>query len=264
MKSKKPSVYINGIGGEDFPFNMRLAGEIGLHASLIVSVLLSRRAYSGPNGKKWVKVSGWEWQDELLCLSTQEIKKAIQKSIAKGYVLIAENDRAVLGDRTVEDDQTVEDDEDDYFFDETEAEYLLNPMHIRLNQARDGFVYLYQMPGRCKLGKTTDLEIRLKQLIHEFPPGPLLWMSIRTKDRHILERALQMMFASKNIKGELFDLSPEDIAYFAYHASPPFFLPSETATFLEKLESPLSVALDDYERRLSEAIEQARPKAARL
>lgn len=263
MKTKRPYIYIDGRGNTDFSFNTILAGKIGLHASLIVSVLLSRRAYIGPNGRKWVKVSGWDWEDALLCLNSQEIKKAIQRSVATGYVLIAENDRAVLDDQKLVVDSTVKHNEEDDFFGETEAEYLLNPIHISFNLARDGFVYLYQMPGKCKLGKTTDLNLRLKQLTHEYPPGPLLWIFIKAKDRHVLERAFHILFALQKIKGELFDLSSEDIAYFAYRASPPFVLPSETDAYLKKLEAPFSVEMANYEGRFSEAKELARPKTAR-
>jgi hypothetical protein len=76
---------------------------------------------------------------------------------------------------------------------------------------KPGFVYLIQCGPYYKIGVSTDVGQRVKQL-STLPPFDLdLVCTIETGDMESLERELHERFADKRKRGEWFELDPEDV-----------------------------------------------------
>jgi len=79
--------------------------------------------------------------------------------------------------------------------------------------AKDGWVYILQLDGKaCKIGRTTKLDDRIRNLGTKLPYEPELIHTIETNDIHWAERHLHRFFQNKRIRGEWFNLTEEDIA----------------------------------------------------
>jgi hypothetical protein len=78
----------------------------------------------------------------------------------------------------------------------------------------DGWVYLVKTAnGQCKIGRTSNLPVRIKALSASHPENLELVHSIQSTNMFELEAGLHSHFDSKRIKGEWFHLSPDDIEY---------------------------------------------------
>lgn len=75
-----------------------------------------------------------------------------------------------------------------------------------------GYVYLLQSGGRFKIGITSHIQRRLKQLRSQQPPFPIeLVHFVLCPDPRLAERALHERFSEARVHGEWFDLSDEKV-----------------------------------------------------
>lgn len=75
-------------------------------------------------------------------------------------------------------------------------------------------IYLIQhkdLPEYTKIGYTSDINQRIRQLETASPTGVLLVFSKETKDAYRIEQALHKKYAYKNSNLEWFRLTEEDI-----------------------------------------------------
>ena len=78
----------------------------------------------------------------------------------------------------------------------------------------EGHIYLIKADnGLVKIGKTTDLEMRLDHFTAKLPYEVKLLHSIHTNDHTKLERNLHELFEHKRKRGEWFDLNEKEIRY---------------------------------------------------
>lgn len=81
-------------------------------------------------------------------------------------------------------------------------------------ERRDGFVYVLKTAnGIFKIGKSRDVDNRIKQLSVGLPHELELICQFVTEDMDSLESALHTKFAEKRIRGEWFRLSAKDTDY---------------------------------------------------
>jgi hypothetical protein len=76
-----------------------------------------------------------------------------------------------------------------------------------------GFVYVLQADSYYKIGLSTNVEKRVKQLSTLPPFDVALIHKIETEDMHQLESELHERFAEKRANGEWFELSEEDLTW---------------------------------------------------
>lgn len=77
-----------------------------------------------------------------------------------------------------------------------------------------GWIYILKSSsGHYKIGRTKYLQNRLSQLQTGSPISLKFVHSIKTQDMKALESELHHRFASKRVRGEWFNLSPEDVEY---------------------------------------------------
>ena len=80
-------------------------------------------------------------------------------------------------------------------------------------EAKEGWIYILQLDGKaCKIGRTTNLERRIKDLGIKLPYEPELLHVIQTNNIYWAESHLHSFFADKKIRGEWFNLNERDIA----------------------------------------------------
>ena len=85
---------------------------------------------------------------------------------------------------------------------------------VCLKPGRAGFVYLLKSnTGHWKIGRATDPNNRLKTFGIQLPFEVEFEHLIPTDNMAEAEQMLHDHFASKRLRGEWFDLSPEDVAY---------------------------------------------------
>lgn len=104
--------------------------------------------------------------------------------------------------------------EETYFkLQEPQRAYAAAVVGIAANRkARPGFVYVIVAENSyCKIGKTTNPDDRLSRLQTGNPFQIRYEILIRCDDNHAVEQALHRRFDQKNMTGEWFRLSPEDI-----------------------------------------------------
>lgn len=107
-----------------------------------------------------------------------------------------------------------------YEADEVERQRLIaegsvapTPMD-KVAPSRRGRVYLLRAEnGLHKIGRTANPSDRLKTFSVKLPFQVQFEHLIETNDMYALESKLHKLFAEKNIAGEWFELSPEDVLY---------------------------------------------------
>lgn len=98
---------------------------------------------------------------------------------------------------------------------EEEYKKIMNPIWKQQEYLASGYVYFVKHKGFnfIKIGKTSDLELRLKQLRQEFGNIELVH-SIETESAIELEKYFHHVFADKRTDREWFDISEQDLLIF--------------------------------------------------
>ncbi len=79
---------------------------------------------------------------------------------------------------------------------------------------QDGYVYLLKSGGHYKIGKSDDIEKRVKSIVVSLPERAELIHTIKTDDPSGIENYWHRRFAEKRANGEWFALSTSDVAAF--------------------------------------------------
>ena len=78
---------------------------------------------------------------------------------------------------------------------------------------KEGYVYLvyFGIGTYYKIGFSRRVEIRLKEFGAQMPFAPTIEHVINTDDVYALESSFHEYFKTKRIRGEWFDLTPDDV-----------------------------------------------------
>lgn len=81
-------------------------------------------------------------------------------------------------------------------------------------QKVSGYVYVLKSDaGEYKIGRTNNIESRIKAHQSQYPFRVSILSIIKTDDMNKLESELHNLYENKQIKGEWFNLDENDVAY---------------------------------------------------
>ncbi len=97
---------------------------------------------------------------------------------------------------------------------EGSAKHLAEQEQQRSPSRQDGYVYLLKSGNHYKIGKSDDIERRVKSIVVSLPEKAELVHTIRTDDPSGIESYWHRRFVEKRANGEWFALSTSDVAAF--------------------------------------------------
>ncbi len=96
---------------------------------------------------------------------------------------------------------------------EREQKKILEENRKKLKEQEIGYIYLMKSDHGYKIGKSSKLPQRVKQIGIQLPFEHECIYSSKVKNYHKIEKFFHKHFSSKHINGEWFDLTEEDVVF---------------------------------------------------